>query len=126
MPSTVVANGMGLSHHRSGGVSSVFPDVCMTPSPGGPIPVPYPNVGRSADVHQGSKRVKIQGGPTMLEGSVFRRSTGDEAGSNGGVASGGTRGACAFGTYSFTVKIEGRAVCRTGDLMTHNDKNAVG
>lgn len=126
MPSKVFANGMGLSHKRSGGVSSVFPDVCKTPSPGGPVPVPYPNVGRSADVHGGSKSVKIQGGPTMLKGSVFRKSTGDEAGSAGGVASGSTRGKCEFSLYSFDVQIEGRNVCRAGDLMTHNNKNAVG
>ncbi len=126
MPSKVFANGMGLSHKRSGGVSSVFPDVCKTPSPGGPVPVPYPNVGRSADVRRGSKSVKVQGGPTMLKGSVYAKSTGDEAGSAGGVVSGGTRGECEFSLYSFDVKIEGRNVCRAGDLMTHNGKNAVG
>lgn len=126
MPSKVFANGMGLSHKRSGGVSSVFPDVCTTPSPGGPVPVPYPNVGRSADIDRGSVKVRVQGVPTMLEKSVFRRSTGDEAGSNGGVVSGKTRGACQFVMSSFDVTIEGQGVCRAGDLMTHNDKNAVG
>ncbi len=126
MTSTVFANGMGLSHKRSGGVSTIFPDVCKTPSPGGPVPVPYVNVGRSVDIDRGSKRVVIQGGPTMLKGSVYRKSKGDEAGSGGGVASGGTAGVCEFSLYSFTVKIEGRNVCRAGDLMTHNDKNAVG
>ncbi len=25
-----------------------FPDVCKTPAPGGPIPVPYPNVGQTS------------------------------------------------------------------------------
>jgi len=104
----------------------VFPEVCRTPSPGGPVPVPYPNVGRSADVCDGSRRVTVQGGSTMLEGSVYRKSTGDEAGSAGGVVSGSTRGECEFSLYSFNVKIEGRNVCRAGDLMTHNDKNAVG
>ena len=126
MTSKVFANGMGLSHKRSGGVSSVFPDVCKTPSPAGPVPAPYPNVGRSADVDRGSKKVKVQGVSTMLRGSVYRRSTGDEAGSVGGVVSGTTQGECEFSLYSFDVKIEGRNVCRAGDLMTHNGKNAVG
>ena len=126
MPSKVFANGMGLSHKRSGGISSVFPDVCKTPAPGGPVPVPYPSVGRSADVRKGSKRVKIQGVSTMLAGSVYAKSTGDEAGRAGGVVSGSTRGECEFSLYSFNVKIEGRNVCRAGDLMTHNGKNAVG
>ena len=30
---------------RSSGI--VFPDVCKTPTPGGPIPIPYPNIGNS-------------------------------------------------------------------------------
>ena len=126
MSSKVFANGMGLSHKRSGGVSTVFPDVCKTPSPGGPVPVPYANVGRSADVDRGSKTVKVQGVSTMLEGSVYRCSTGDEAGTAGGVVSGTTRGECEFVLYSFDVRIEGRAVCRAGDLMMHNKKNTVG
>jgi uncharacterized Zn-binding protein involved in type VI secretion len=126
VPSRVFANGMGLSHARSGGMSAVFPDVCKTPSPGGPVPVPYVNVGRSADVAKGSKRVKIQGVSTMLKGSVYRKSTGDEAGTAGGVASSTTQGECELAMYSFDVKIEGRNVGRAGDLMTHNRKNAVG
>jgi len=126
MSSKVFANNMGLSHKRSGGLSSVFPDVCKTPSPGGPVPVPYPNVGRSADVRKGSKKVKIQGVSTMLKGSVYAKSTGDEAGSAGGAVSGSTRGECEFSLYSFDVKIEGRNVCRAGDLMTHNNKNTAG
>ena len=126
MPSTVIANGMGFSHHKSGGMSTVFTDVCKTPSPAGPVPIPYPNIGKSSDVADGSKTVKIEGGETMLKGSNFSTSTGDEAGSAGGVVSSKTKGKCEFMLYSFDVKIEGKNVCRTGDLMTHNDKNAVG
>ncbi len=126
MPSTVFANNMGLSHKKSGGVSTVFPDVCKTPSPGGPIPIPYPNVGKSSDVAKGSKTVKVQGGPTMLKGSNYKTSTGDEPGSAGGVVSGKTKGKCEFLLYSFDVKIEGKNACRLGDMLTHNDKNALG
>lgn len=107
-------------------MSSVFPDVGKTPSPNGAMPVPYGSVGRSKDVEEGSKRVKIQGASTMLKGAVYRRSTGDEAGSAGGVVSGVTRGECELAMYSFDVRIEGRNVGRMGDLMTHNRKNAVG
>lgn len=126
MGSTVFVNGMGLSHEKSGGMSPVFPDVCKTPSPAGPVPIPYPNIGRSSDTADGSKSVKIQGSSTMLKGSNYKTSTGDEAGSAGGVASGKTKGKCEFTLYSFDVKIEGKNVCRMGDMMTHNDKNAVG
>jgi uncharacterized Zn-binding protein involved in type VI secretion len=126
MPSTVFANAMGLSHQQSGGMSTVFPDVCKTPTPGGPVPIPYPNVGQSADTTNGSQTVKIQGSQTMLKGSTYKMSTGDEGGSVGGVVSGKVKGVCEFALYSFDVKIEGKNVCRMGDMLTHNDKNAVG
>ena len=126
MASEVFVNYMGISHKKSGGTSPVFPDVCKTPSPGGPIPIPYPNMGRSSDVANGSKKVKIQGTPALLKGSNYKTSTGDEPGSAGGVVSGKTKGKCEFILYSFDVKFEGKNVCRMGDILTHNDKNALG
>lgn len=126
MSSEVFANGMGFCHKKSGGLSPVFPDVCKTPSPAGPVPIPYPNIGKSSDTAKGSKTVKIQKATTMLKGSNFKTSTGDEPGSAGGVVSSKTKGKCEFILYSFDVKAEGKNVCRNGDLMTHNDKNAIG
>jgi len=41
--------------------SATFPDVCETPSPGGPIPIPYPNIAKSSDTSSGSKKVKTDG-----------------------------------------------------------------
>ena len=126
MPSTVLVNSMGISHEKSGGISTVFPDVCKTPSPAGPVPLPYPNIGKSSDTADGSSTVKVEGGSAMLKGSNYRMSSGDEAGSVGGVVSNKIKGKCEFVLYSFDVKFEGKNVCRTGDLLTHNDKNAVG
>ncbi|HET9386381.1 MAG TPA: DUF4150 domain-containing protein [Gemmatimonadales bacterium] len=127
MPAKVFANLMGFSHKGSGGVSTVFPDVCKTPTPGGPVPIPYPNVGQSSDTTDGSKSVKVDGGnSTMLKGSNYKMSTGDEAGSVGGVVSSKIKGKCEFTLYSFDVKVEGKNVCRMGDMLTHNDKNAIG
>lgn len=37
------------------------PDVCKTPSPAGPIPIPYPNIAGTHDLSKGSKKVKISG-----------------------------------------------------------------
>jgi uncharacterized Zn-binding protein involved in type VI secretion len=126
MGSTVFANNMGISHKGSGAKSVVFPDVCKTPSPGGPIPIPYPNLAESANLSQGSTTVKIQGQSAAIKGCSYAISTGDEAGSAGGVLSGKIKGKAEFVLYSFDVKIEGKNACRMGDLMTHNDKNAVG
>ena len=42
----------------SEGIAKSFPDVCKTPSPGGPIPIPYPNIAKSSDTSQGTKKVQ--------------------------------------------------------------------
>ena len=111
MPVTVAVNQMTVVHAASGGVVSFMPDVCLTPSPSGsPVPVPYPNVAMSRDGDKGSTSVTADGNPIMLLGSCLSRSTGDEAGTNGGVVSGTTQGAAEFVGHSFDVKIEGKFV----------------
>lgn len=125
MGSSVYVNGMGTVHKGSGGKAISFPDVCKTPSPGGPIPVPYPNIGMSSNTTKGTKKVKNQKKPVMVKGSNYSTSTGDEAGSAGGVVSGKTKGKCEFILFSFDVKFEGKNVCRMGDLMKQNDGNAL-
>ena len=54
---TVFANMRGVAHKGSGGMSIVFPDVCKTPSPGGPVPIPYVNVASDGDLAKGTKSV---------------------------------------------------------------------
>src|SRR5262249_19002106 len=100
-----------------------FPDTCLTPLSPAPAPVPYPNVALSSDADQTSKQVTCDGHPICLKGSTFRASTGDEAGANGGVASGTIQGKAEFILYSFDVKVESRNVPRAFDLMLHNDRN---
>ncbi|NMO20775.1 DUF4150 domain-containing protein [Pyxidicoccus fallax] len=124
MANTVGVNKMSVVTKDSQGVTVAFPDICKTPSPGGPVPVPYPNIARSADTAQGSKKVSVQGNPVCLKDSNFSTSTGDEAGTaGGGVASGKTRGKAEFVNVSFNVKFEGKGVARALDPMLHNDKN---
>jgi hypothetical protein len=107
------------------GISIAFPDVCKTPAPPSPspIPIPYPNIAKSSDTSQGSKTVKCDGNPVCLKDSNFMISTGDEAGSVGGMVSNKIIGKAEFINYSFDVKIEGKNVARAFDLMLHNDKN---
>ena len=124
MPSKVNVNNLTVVHATSSGVAPAFPDVCLMPSPSGPIPIPYPNIAQSSDTAMGSKTVTIEGNPVMLEGSNFATSTGDEAGSAGGVASATTKGKAEFVNFSFDVKIEGKCVPRLGDLMIHNKLSA--
>ncbi len=54
---TIGVNNLSVVHKSSNGATIAFPDVCKTPAPGGPIPIPYPNIGTSADTAKGTKRV---------------------------------------------------------------------
>ncbi|NTX08783.1 MULTISPECIES: DUF4150 domain-containing protein [Myxococcus] len=124
MPVNTGVNKMSVVTKDSGGVSTAFPDVCRTPSPGGPVPIPYPNVAQSSDTDKGTKKVSVGGNPVCVNDSTFKTSTGDEAGTaGGGVASSKTQGKAEFVNYSFDVKFEGKNVARAFDLMLHNDKN---
>jgi hypothetical protein len=126
MPCTVFVNGRGVVHQGSGGLSIVFPDVCKTPTPGGLVPIPYPNIGKAADTSQGPATVKIDGCMPMVKGAIYATTSGDEAGTGGGVMSSTVKAPAEFMTYSFDVQFEGRNVCRLGDSLLHNQKNAMG
>jgi len=123
---TTFANSRGIVHKGSGGVSVVFPDVCKTPTPSGPVPIPYPNIGKASDTSGGPKKVKTDGQMPMVKGAKYSLTTGDEAGTAGGVISGSNKGEAEFMIYSFDVKFEGKNVCRMGDPLFHNKKNIMG
>jgi hypothetical protein len=126
MPTTVGVNKLSIVHKDSGGTVSFMPDVCKTPAPPGPpVPIPYPNVAMSKDVDKAAKSVTCDGNPICIQGSVFATSTGDEAGSAGGVVSGCTKGKAEFIVGSFDVMVEGKGVVRFGDQMLGNKGGAV-
>ena len=52
----MVAGGLFSAVTLSGGLCIAFPDVCKTPSPGGPVPVPYPNIGMATDTKSTSTK----------------------------------------------------------------------
>lgn len=104
----------------------MFPDVCKTPTPAGPVPIPYPNIGKSSDTSQGSTTVKADGQMIMIKGAKYMMSAGDEAGSVGGVMSSVIKGECEFLMYSFNVMIDGKNVCLMGNPLWHNKKNICG
>ena len=126
MGQTVFANGRGVDHKGSNGLSIVFPDVCKTPTPGGPMPIPYPNIGKASDTTKGPKKVKVDGMMPMSKSAKYMMSTGDEAGTATGVISSKIKGECEYILYSFDVKMEGKNACRLGDPLFHNKKNIGG
>ena len=124
---TVFANSRGVVHNQSGGMSTVFPDVCKTPTPGGPVPIPYPNIGMASNTTSGPTKVKTDGQMPMVKGAKYAMTSGDEAGNaGGGVVSNSFTGEAEFMMYSFDVKFEGKNVCRLGDPMFQNKKNILG
>ncbi|MCH9683094.1 MAG: DUF4150 domain-containing protein [Deltaproteobacteria bacterium] len=126
---TIKVNGTShsLVHRASGGVSAATaPDVCLTPAPNGPIPIPYPNISFSKDLAKGSKTVFADGGHSCAnKGSEFAVSIGDEPGTAGGVKSGTHQKESTWITYSPDVFIEGQNACRLTDKKFQNHGNTV-
>ena len=125
--------GLPIATNKSGFICFAFPDVCRTPTPGGPVPIPYPNIGQLSDAVQvsdtstGTGEVKIGGQYVILANtSEVTQTTGDEAGSAGGVTSGVTKGKAEFTQGSSTVRIHRKSVVRLGDPTTQNQGNANG
>ena len=127
MAVTIGVNKLSLVHESSDGVAmATAPDVCNTPTPVGPVPIPYPNVALSSSLAKGTKRVLVDGGSSAaIDSSEFGSSTGDEAGSSGGVGSGATAKEATWLTYSFDVWMEGANACRLTDKMLMNQGNTV-
>lgn len=123
--------GFPIATKKSGMICFAFPDICNTPAGNTTVPVPYPNIGQLADAtgvsdDQSKGKVEVGGHPVILKDSEIPRTTGDEAGSAGGVTFGVTQGNVTFTQGSSTVKIYGQPVIRMFDPTQQNDRNATG
>lgn len=128
MPVTIKVNGTNLSlvHKFSNGISTAtIPDVCKTPSPGGPVPIPYPNIAQSITLSNGTTTVKGDKAMAANKGSKFGLSNGDNAGVAGGVKSSTFMKEATWILYSFDVKMDGKNAARFTDKMFHNSENTV-
>lgn len=128
MPVTVKVNGTAnsLVHKGSNGVSpATIPDVCKTPSPAGPVPIPYPNISQSITLAKGTTTVKADGMMAAIKGSEFSLSNGDNAGVAGGVKSSTFMKESTWILYSFDVKMDGKNACRLSDKKFQNHENTV-
>jgi hypothetical protein len=127
MPVTVKVNGTvnSLVHKGSNHISAAtIPDVCKTPSPAGPVPIPYPNISQSATLDKGTTTVKADGGMMIAtKGSEFSLSNGDNAGVAGGVKSSTFMKESTWILYSFDVKMDGNNACRLSDKKFQNHEN---
>jgi hypothetical protein len=127
VPVTIQVNGTvnTLVHKMSNGISTAtLPDVCKTPTPGGPAPLPYPNIAQSITLSGGTTTVKGDRMMAANKGSKFAMSNGDQAGTLGGVKSNVFMKEATWILYSFDVKVDGKNACRLTDKMFHNSQNA--
>jgi hypothetical protein len=128
MPVTIKVNGTNLSlvHKFSNGISTAtVPDVCKTPTPGGPVPMPYPNIAQSITLSNGTTTVKGDKAMAANKGSKFALSNGDQPGTIGGIKSNVFMKEATWILYSFDVKLNKKNACRFTDPMFHNAENTV-
>jgi Domain of unknown function (DUF4150) len=122
MGTPVDANGRSILHKGHGKTHTCAPpDVCKTPSPGGPVPIPYVNIATDSNIADGAESVNIEGNPIATVSSKIATSSGDEAGSaGGGIMSGKIKGTVTWKMGSLDVKAEGKSVVRYIDPALHN------
>ncbi len=127
MAVTVTANGLTITHKGSGGMHMCSaPDVCKTPTPGGPVPIPYPIFAMNTDIAQGTTTVQADGGQMIAHRtSVFMKCTGDQPGTIGGVVSGVFGQKSEWITFSPTVYVQGKNISRLTDKLFMNNKNTI-
>ena len=84
-------------------------DVCKTPTPGGPVPMPYPNIAQCTQAVSStlSRKVKIKNKKTCVKKTKIRMSSGDEPGTLGGVKSQKFKGPAKYKNGASKVKAEG-------------------
>src|SRR5207245_3377528 len=126
MPVTIKVNGTvnSLVHKFSNGISvATIPVVCKTPSPGGPVPIPYPNIAQSITLSDGTTTVKGDKAMAAIKRSKFAMSNGDNPGVAGGVKSSTFMKEATWILYSFDVKMNKKGAARFMDKMFHNHEN---
>ena len=119
---TVYANGRAIAHKGDGQTNTAAPpDACKTPTPGGPVPIPYVNMALSRDLANGTTTVQIEGNSVAKADSNLSTSSGDEPGTaGGGLMSSKTKGKLTWGSHSSDVLFEGKGVIRFMDVAQHN------
>jgi len=118
----VKANGRSILHKGHGQTHTCAPpDVCKTPTPGGPVPIPYINIGMDSDITDGAESVKIEGNPVANVGAKISMTSGDEPGTaGGGIISSKVKGTVTWKMGSLDVKAEGKMVVRFMEQGFHN------
>lgn len=108
------------------GTDTGFPDVCLTPSPAGPVPVPYPNVGMGPTATGAVYHILFMCTPAHNMKTQIPLTNGDNAGVSTGVASGSVMGPSRHVTAAFTVLVGGIPATRLTSVAIQNRTNCPG
>ena len=108
------------------GMDMGFPDVCLTPSPAGPVPIPYPNMAMSPTAVPSVTNVLVMGSPVHNMSTSTPMTNGDNAGVGSGVASGTVMGKSRHLTGAFTVLVDGSPWTRLTSASLQNGTNCPG
>ena len=110
---------------KASGDCIAMPDVCKVPAPPAPpVPVPFPNMAQMTSAVETSTKVFVENKPIVVQASKLPSSSGDEAGTAGGVVSGVTKGEVTFKTASGKVFVEGKKAVLLTATTAHNGSNA--
>jgi uncharacterized protein DUF4150 len=108
------------------GTDMGFPDVCLTPSPAGPVPIPYPNVAMGPTAVPGQVKVFYFFTPAHNMATTVPMTNGDNAGVATGVASGMVMGPSRHLTGSFTILVGGTPATKMTSVAIQNSTNCPG
>jgi hypothetical protein len=108
---------------KGGGQCLANPDVCNVPTPGGPAPTPFPNMGDPTQAVSCCDNVTFDGCACIVKGSNCPMTSGDEAGTLGGASSGTFKGKMDYTQGSSCVTAGGKAVCHLTSMTAHNNNN---
>ena len=109
------------------GMCQGMPDTCKVPAPPAPpIPTPFPNIANcnQATASTVTQKAFINGKAILTKASEIPMSSGDEAGSAGGVVSGKIKGEAVPKKFSSSTYAEGNAVVYQTCTFGQNGKNA--
>jgi hypothetical protein len=108
------------------GVDTGYPDVCLTPTPAGPVPIPYPNIAAGPMGVPATYNVLFMCAPAHTMATSVPMTNGDNVGVNMGVASGVVMGPSRHLTASFTVVVGAAPATKLTSVALQNSTNCPG
>jgi hypothetical protein len=108
------------------GMDTGFPDVCLTPTPAGPVPIPYPNIAAGPMGVPAAYNILYMCTPAHNMSTTVPLTNGDNAGVAMGVASGMVMGPSRHLTGAFTVLLNYMPATRMTSMALQNSTNCPG